>query len=200
MGTKKPAKRVKAGTSKAEAAKRRALFVAAMIENGGNATRAYMAAGFTAKNANVAGVEAHKLLKNPKIAAAVEAGRATAVAKAAEAADLSIAGTLRELNGIVHSDVRRLFDPMTNALLPINQWPDEAASAVASIKVVEMAGGMKIVEGDGAQHVPMYTKELKFWDKNSGIDKAMKHLGLFEKDNAQKPTTVVYVAALDAKL
>lgn len=39
-----------------------------------NATRAYVAAGYTAKNANVAGVEAHRLLKDPKVAAAVAAG------------------------------------------------------------------------------------------------------------------------------
>lgn len=176
-------KRVKAGTSKTAAADRRARFVSAMIENGGNATQAAIAAGFSAKTAYSAG---GRLLKNVEIAAAVDKGRAAAVAKAAASAELSIAGTLEELRGIVHSDVRRVFDQKTNALLPINQWPDEAARAVASIKVVEMAGGLKIGKGDAVQHVPLYTKEVKFWDKNSGIDKAMKHLGLFEADNKQQ--------------
>jgi phage terminase small subunit len=33
----------------------------------GNATKAYYEAGYKAKSDNIAGVEAHKLLKNPKI-------------------------------------------------------------------------------------------------------------------------------------
>ena len=37
-----------------------------------NATRSYKAAGYSASNDNIAGVEAHKLLKNPKIAAYIE--------------------------------------------------------------------------------------------------------------------------------
>lgn len=41
-----------------------------------NATAAYQRAGYTAKNPNVAGVEAHKLLKNPKITAEIDAARA----------------------------------------------------------------------------------------------------------------------------
>jgi hypothetical protein len=27
---------------------------------------------------------------------------------------------------------------------------------------------------------------VKFWDKNAAIDKAMKHLGAYERDNAQR--------------
>lgn len=38
----------------------------------GNATEAYKKAGFAAKNDKVAGVEAHKLLKNPKIQARLQ--------------------------------------------------------------------------------------------------------------------------------
>jgi hypothetical protein len=30
-----------------------------------------------------------------------------------------------------------------------------------------------------------YTKKLKLWDKNAALDKAAKHLGLYERDNAQ---------------
>jgi phage terminase small subunit len=38
-----------------------------------NATQAYKLAGYSASNDNIAGVEGHKLLKNPKIARAIEA-------------------------------------------------------------------------------------------------------------------------------
>ncbi|WP_422406940.1 MULTISPECIES: terminase small subunit [Gammaproteobacteria] len=37
-----------------------------------NATQSYKLAGYSASNDNIAGVEGHKLLKNPKIAMAIE--------------------------------------------------------------------------------------------------------------------------------
>ena len=30
------------------------------------------------------------------------------------------------------------------------------------------------------------TTKLKVWDKNAALEKAMKHLGLYEKDNSQR--------------
>jgi hypothetical protein len=41
----------------------------------GVASRAYTEAGYRAKNANIAAVEGHKLLKRPRVAAAVEKAR-----------------------------------------------------------------------------------------------------------------------------
>ena len=35
-----------------------------------------------------------------------------------------------------------------------------------------------------------HTKKLKFWDKNTALVNAMKHLGLFEKHNQQQPETL----------
>jgi hypothetical protein len=31
-----------------------------------------------------------------------------------------------------------------------------------------------------------YTKKIRFWDKNAAIDKAMRQLGQFERDNTQR--------------
>ena len=190
------AKRPKAGTSKAEAAKRKALFVEAYVSNGGNATQAAITAGYSEKSARRIGT---RLSTDVHISAEIEKRRAQVIAQAEETTGLTVSGVLRELAGIVHSDLRGAFDPDTGALLAPNQWPDGVARSIASVKVVEMAGGMKVGgEGDGEggpalQHVPMYTKEVKLWDKNSAIDKAMKHLGLYEADNEQKPTTTVLV-------
>jgi hypothetical protein len=55
------------------------------------------------------------------------------------------------------------------------------AGAVASIEVDELFDG----KGKGRKFIG-YTKKVKFWDKNSGIEKAMKHLGLFAEDNKQR--------------
>jgi phage terminase small subunit len=61
-----------------------------------NATEAYKRAGYTHKNDNVAGVEGHKLLKNPKIREAVEKG----VEKKMSKADISAERILDELASI----------------------------------------------------------------------------------------------------
>lgn len=64
----------------------------------GNATQAYKAAGYSVKNDRVAGVEAHKLLKNPKVQ-----GRITELA--AEMADAKIANA-REIQETLTSILR----------------------------------------------------------------------------------------------
>ena len=178
-------KRVKAGTSRAAAAARRELFVEAYCTNEGNATQAAITAGYSAKTAYSAG---GRMLKDVEVSAAIEKRRAETLDAAQKKTGLTVEGTLRELHGMVHSDLRRAFDPQTGVLLAPHQWPDDVARGMASVKVVEMAGGMKIdlgQEAGGLQHVPMYTKEVKLWDKNSAVEKAMKHFGLFENDNKQ---------------
>lgn len=93
---------------------------------------------------------------------------------------LTTDSVMAELSKIVHADPRKLFDDK-GALLPIRQWPDDMAGAVASIEVDELFEG----KGKGRKFIG-YTKKIKLWDKNSGIEKAMKHLGLFAEDNKQR--------------
>lgn len=93
---------------------------------------------------------------------------------------LTTDSVMAELAKIVHADPRKLFDDK-GALLPIRQWPDDMAGAVASIEVDELFEG----KGKGRKFIG-YTKKIKLWDKNSGIEKAMKHLGLFAEDNKQR--------------
>lgn len=101
-------------------------------------------------------------------------------AELAKAHRLTTDSVMAELSKIVHADPRKLFDDK-GTLLPIRQWPDDMAGAVASIEVDELFDG----KGKGRKHIG-YTKKVKFWDKNSGIEKAMKHLGLFAEDNMQR--------------
>lgn len=163
---------------------RQAMWIEAMLTNGGNATQAAVAAGY--KPGDAAKKAGHRLSTNVNLVDILKKRRAQALEAAQENTGLTVAGVLRELHGIVHSDLRKCFDPETGALLPPHKWPDDVAKSMASVKVVEMAGGMKVDVGEGQmQHVPMYTKEVKFWDKNAGIDKAMKHLGMFERDHEQ---------------
>jgi phage terminase small subunit len=57
---------------------RRERFVHEYVSNGGNATRAAIAAGYAPDSAHV---QAHDLLRNPKVAAAIDAKRAALLAK-----------------------------------------------------------------------------------------------------------------------
>jgi phage terminase small subunit len=95
--------------------------------------------------------------------------------------ELTTDSVIAELSKIVHADPRKLFAEDGRMLHP-KDWPDEMAGAVASLEVVEEFEN----DGDGEKKLIGYTKKLKLWDKNSGIDKAMKHLGLFEADNKQR--------------
>lgn len=178
---KKAAKKVKAGTSKVSADTRRTAFVEAFIANGQNGTEAAIAAGFSPKTA---GAQASRLLKDVKTQQLLADRRKVL----AEKFELRTEDVLRELARIVYADPRKAFDANGN-LLPVSEWPDEVAAMIASIEVDEM-------KVDGA--VVGLTKKVKLWDKNSAIDKAMKHLGQYEKDNAQKhPLQEMNDAALD---
>lgn len=190
-------KRIKAGTSRSMAGQRRALFVQTYIANGGNGTQAAIKAGYSRKGADVRAAE---LLRDRRVSEAITKARVAAIAAAESETGVTMKSVLRELAGILGSDLRECFDKKTGALLPPHQWPDRAARAIASVKVVEMAGGWQVDGEGGVQHIPMYTKEIKLWDKNSAIDKAMKHLGMYENDNRQKPPPTVNIGILTVGL
>lgn len=62
----------KATTPKAKLPPKREAFVRELQKNGGHKTAAYKAAGYKAKNDNVAAVGANKLVRNGNVAAAIE--------------------------------------------------------------------------------------------------------------------------------
>ena len=172
-------KRVKAGTSKVESAKRKALFVEAYCENGGNATQAAVTAGY--KPGSAAEKAGYRLSNDVRIAGVLKERRAQEIAVAEAKTGLTIEGTLRELGRIVYADPRKFFNTDGN-LKPVQDLDDDCAAALASVEVTEEFSG----RGE-SREMTGYLKKVKFWDKNSAIEKAMKHFGMFEKDNAQKP-------------
>lgn len=172
--TKRKSKpKAKPGTSKAQAQHRRTLFVEAFIANGGNATQAAITAGYSERTAYSQGP---RLLEDVEIQQMIASRQDVLAEKHALTTD----SVLAELSKIVHADPRKLFKPDGSLLHP-SEWPDDIAGAVASMEVVEEFSG----KGEDRELIG-YTKKIKFNDKNSGIDKAMKHLGLFERDNKQK--------------
>jgi phage terminase small subunit len=181
---KKPAQRVKAGTSKGEAAAKRVKFVEAYMANGGNGKEAAITAGYSPATADV---KASQLLREVKVRDILVKRRDEIATKF----KLTTERVLQEVARVSYSDVRRLFNP-DGSLKKMHELDDDTAAALAGVDVVEMAGA------DGVMaHIPMFTKKVKLWDKNQALEKAMKHLGLFEKDNEQATTErrFIYVPA-----
>jgi len=148
---------------------RRTLFVEAYIANGGNATQAAKSAGFSEKTANEQGC---RLLTNVNVSSMIARRQQELADKYALTTD----SVIRELGRIVHLDPRKFFKA-DGSLKAIVDMDDDCVAALASVEVDEL-------RADGA--VMGITQKIKFWDKNAAIEKAMKHLGLFEKDNKQK--------------
>jgi len=95
----------------------------------------------------------------------------------AEQADITQERVLKEVARIGLFDARKLFDGAGNPL-PITELDDDVAAAIAGIKVRE------IPIGDDGKLATI--TEYKIADKNSALEKLMKYLGAYEKDNAQK--------------
>lgn len=159
---------MKAGTGKEATARRRARFVDAVIANGGNATQAAIAAGYSEKTARQ---QAARLLSDVSISAAI-AQRSRALT---EQFELSAERTLREMARLAYFDIRSLFNA-DGTLKAIHELDEDTAAAIASVEVDEI-----LVKGVVVGH----TKKVRIWDKNSALDKAMRCLGLYERDNRQ---------------
>jgi len=175
------------GRSAAAMAERERLFIEAYIANGGDGAKAARAAGYASSGAKA---RAQTLLKRPNVVKSLAERRA----KLARKFELTSEAVIAELSKIVHADPRRLFGD-DNKMLPMQDWPDDMAAVVASVETDEL------FEGNGKDRKFIgYTKKVRFWDKNSAIEKAMKHLGLYEKDNRQKASALAEVLAdLDGK-
>lgn len=154
-------------------ADRQRLFIEAYIANGGRGDLSAIAAGYSAHSAKR---QAVKLLAIPAVREELRARQD----KLAKKYELTTESVIAELSKIVHADPRRMF-AANGTILPVKDWPDDVAGMVASIEVDET------FEGSGKEKVwTGYTKKVKLWDKNSAIEKAMKHLGLFAEDNKQR--------------
>lgn len=107
----------------------RAAFVRLYIANGGNGTRAYLAAYPNCKSLKAAASNAYKLLRSAEIQAAIDALQAEMWKQQGmgpEEVAALIAGDAR-------ADIRELYDEDGN-LLPIREWPDSIARSVKAIR------------------------------------------------------------------
>ena len=167
---KKDKPRPKAGTSKGASLVRKEDFARAYIANGKNGTQAAIAVGYSAKTARS---QAARLLTDVSLRSLID----ELEKKHAERAGLSIERTLQEVARLAYADPRKMFRA-DGSLIPIHEMDADTAAAVASIEHDSIKG---LDEAETGR-----TTKIKVWDKNAALEKAMKHLGLYEKDNSQR--------------
>jgi phage terminase small subunit len=171
------------GSGKVATAGRRSVFIAAYIANGQNATQAAISAGYSPKTAYSQG---QRLLKVVDVSRQL----AEAAKKVGEVAGLNAERTLTETARLSALDPARLFRADGTTLKNIPEMDVETRAAIASFEVDEI-----IVDGNVVGH----TKKVKFWDKNRALDMSLRHLGLYERDNAQRGDSLVLQVALVGK-
>lgn len=167
---------VKAGTSKASAAVRRKLFAERYLVNGGNGKEAAIHVG---SSPVAAGKQAHEWLKLPDVRSILDAG----IAKVVQQAELTTERWAKEMAAIGHFDPGTLYDE-DGALIPIHKLPEHVRRAIASVKHETR------MEGKGPDRVAVTTQEIKLNDKNTALANIGRHLGAFDKDNAQRITAI----------
>jgi phage terminase small subunit len=154
------------------------MFAEEFVLNGRNATRAAIAVGYAPYSAGVTG---SRLLKNADVRAIVCEAEERALGKAR----LSTERVLRELERAIFADPRKLYDER-GRLKPIHALDDDTAGAIASIDMDDLTMGR------GPKHTAKgVTAKVRFVDKLVAIDRAMKHLGLFERDKGQRDSNIV---------
>jgi phage terminase small subunit len=183
------------GSTKQSVEQRRQLFCESYITNGGNATQAAITAGFSAKTA---GSQGQRLLKNVDVARYIADRSAEVLRIASENTGLTVERTLREVARLAFFDPRDLFDEGGN-LKPIHEMDDDTSAAIAGFEVVEICaassddGDMEPQSHGGALMrrrggVVGHVKKIKHCDKNSALEKAMKHLKLYPQAGQVAPT------------
>lgn len=141
--------------------------------NGENATQAAIAAGYSPRTAHVQGAQLLQRL-NIQRAASVQGQRLL------EKSGLTEERVLRFLEKSLFSDPRRLYNP-DGTLKNIHELDDDTALAVQSLDVDQFYTGR-----GSKRSVAGATTKVRMMDKVALLDRAMRHMGLFERDNRQR--------------
>lgn len=114
--------------------------------------------------------------------------------RALEKAMLSTERILQELERAIFADPRKLYDEK-GRLKPIHSLDEDTAAAISPLDVDEIASG----RGPPRRAIGRTTK-VRFVDKLVAIDRAMRHLGLFERDNRRRESNLTIQVGLVAAL
>ncbi len=145
--------------------------------------RAARVVGYSGKNVKCT---ASRLLAAPHIQAAIK----REITDRAQRLRATVDNTVRELGRLCFSDIGEIFDDAGNLKNP-KDLPCEVRACIASIKVVKknLTAGDSVVE---------YVHEIKFWNKPKALELLATHLGLLQKDQAERDAPDVPAFTLPA--
>jgi len=175
--------RAKAGTSKVRAAQRKALFVEAYITNGGNAAKAAIAAGYSKKSARFT---ARDLIADPHVSLQIQLRQKEVLKKAKLTSGEAMASLARDLR----FDPARLYNA-DGSLKSILKMDEDTRLALRGLEITFIR--------DGKGKVIRRTAKVKFPEKTAAREQAMKHFGLYEKDNDQLGNAIARAIIVPAK-
>lgn len=148
-----------------------------------NATRAFLASGYKAKDNETASIYAYRLVRKPPVAKAIR----DAISKRTFNSKVKAERVIRELAYIGLADPTDVldFDRDVPVMRPAKDIPEHARRTISSMKV------KTVVDKTAHGTVPSQILEIKFWDKNAALEKLCRHLGLFaaDKDPLPAPST-----------
>ena len=150
----------------------------------GNQSAAYrIAYDADAMNQNSVAVEACRLHANPNIALRIKALQKEVY----ERNKITIDELIQNLAGMVRFDIASLYDD-DGRLLPLKQIPLEARQMISQLDSDELYEYI-----DGQKETLGFTKKIRTYSKLDAVEKLMKHLGGYEKDNKQKELNVTVI-------
>jgi phage terminase small subunit len=151
------------------------------IVSGKNQSDAYRAAYNTTKMSNESvWTLSSRLMTDVKVKARIQEFMAPVVAKVQLSRAEWLSGLERIARGVIHADVRKLFDPVGN-VVEVKEIGDHEEVLIESVEVDE--NFVKV--GDKAEHVG-YTKKIKLASRVKGVSALIeigKVMGWVESDN-----------------
>lgn len=149
----------------------------------GNATRAYIDAGYPHATENAAGYGAWALLKKPKIREYIRELREVA----ADAAKVTVAMVVRGLARSSFADRRKILDK-TGRLLPPHKWPDDVAACIEGIETEEILEHRPDADGRKRKVVAGYVRKVRTAKRTEAQKLLGQFLGMFKDADQADPT------------
>lgn len=144
----------------------------------GNQSTAYrLAYDAESMNINSVRVAAAQLYKDPNISIRIQQLQNELYERNKPTIDKLV----QTLAGMVEFDPGTMFDEETGSMLPIHEMPLSTRKLISQFDIDEIQlNQTKIGE----------TKKVRLYNKLDAVEKFMKHLGGYEKDNFQKKTEI----------
>lgn len=147
-------------------------FVEEYLANGRNGVRAYLKA-YPHVKYDTALTEAARLLVKPCVAEYRDKREEEIRAKHRLTTD----DVIKSLSQSLHFDPAKLYNE-DGSLKKVTEMDEDTRMVLSSLEVAQIGA-----DGEGGAMV--MTKKIKWLDKNTAREQALKHLGMYEKNNRQ---------------